>query len=211
MKSLSYIITALVLSLSSVVFASPEHPEYLKTDIDVEAAPVGDTVDYTYVAGSTMIRGGSGSAVVLQKKTSSYQYGAGYVLRINFDMTVLIRGKQEGYIDVFVPLTMFDEIHALKEEKNYGAYKLQKIGDVMVEGRRCSHIKAMNIDHHFKPQTRDGSKAVVLAVVNSGSLQAVTDIVIDFKSTPDVKVLGAMEISVSGKSTLSFNATFKKK
>lgn len=195
MKSLQNLFTACLILFSPVMFSYN----------------VDDSATYELEDGGRFISRGNGVIKIEKKTDSTYEYGEGYILRMDYDMTARLSGRQWGYIEIFVPGNTLDEMHSLSREKQYGAFTLAKTGIEVIDGKTCNVITAENVVH---PYSARKGEAKVLKVVNNGSLKVVNDIKVQLKThnVPSEKVLKALKIYIEGKVSmgLKFKATFKK-
>lgn len=185
---------------------------------NVLAVTVGDTVNYERNKDRTskIIRTARGSLSVVNAPAG--QSCNGTVIKLDYELDVLLKGKQKGNIGVCVPNSLvgtnFYADLASAGTKSFGAFDLQHKGfdsATDANGRtynRCDVVSAINVDHNFQPEMGNTNQAKVMWIDHQGDIKYVTNMKISFKAAPGVKVLGAVEVDVSGVSNngVSFKA-----
>lgn len=165
---------------------------------------MGDKVTYTRNSSRTsgIIRGATGALTVVPVP-AGMTCENGTVIKMDYELNVLIKGKQKGDIGVCVPNSMlarnfYSDMKSMGT-MDFGAFTLAHEGMVNAQGKTCNAMHAENVDHHFKPASGEADKAKVMWINKiQGSIQWVRDLDVQFKAADGVKVLGAVEIDVKG-------------
>lgn len=173
---------------------------------NVFGVTVGDTVSYERNADRTskIIRGAKGALTVIGVP-QGYSCNGGTVVKLDYELDVLLKGKQTGDMGVCVPNAIFGSSFYTDLKigpKQFGAFDLEHMGmgsATDTNGKTypgCDVVRAMNTDHQFVPS--NSNQAQVLWINHTGKIKYVTDLEITFKAAKNVKVLGAVEIDVNG-------------
>lgn len=165
------------------------------------AVTVGETMSYSRNADRTskIIRGATGKLKIVQ--APSNMVCDGVVVQMDYELDVLIKGKQKGDMGVCVPQMLFDNL-TKEGSMSYGAFDLTNKG--LATGKDasgksytdCTVVHADKVDQNYVPVSND--KAKVMWINHNGSIKFVTNLEITFKSHSSVPVLGAVEVDVSG-------------
>lgn len=180
---------------------------------------VGESVNYVLNSSRStwLIRSGSATAKVLEYRASS-EYGPGYVVKVNYDLSVLLRGRQHGEIGLFVPekVMMPDFMPNLMNDHpmSLGSFMLDYEGQANASDsagnmyNKCSMIRMYDINHLYRPSDFTKEEATVLWFNHQGNISAINDLEIKMKVHGQVPVLGAVQIDISGASDagISFEA-----
>jgi hypothetical protein len=169
------------------------------------AVSVGDKTSYVKNKERTawLIKDATGSLEVLEHLTSG-DLGPGYVVKLSYKLDVRIRGEQTGDVGIFLPEQVFaqgfyDELS--RSAMSFGVFDITSLGAasaVDAKGTQyanCTATKTVNINHEFSGV---GNKAKVLWFNHEGSIKSATNLEIKFRASPNVPVIGAVEIDVSG-------------
>jgi hypothetical protein len=166
---------------------------------NILAVSVGETVSYTRNSSRTdwLIRGASGALTVLERRDG------GYIVKMTYELDVLLRDKQSGDIGMFIPDAIFSENFykdlSVVNEIPFGAFTIKHMGAENIgEYGQCNVARAFKVDHNFKPDEMDKTKAQVLWIHHKGKIQAVSNLEITLKVNPGIPVLGAVQADVSG-------------
>lgn len=201
MKKLHVMLMSIVVALSANLFA----------------ANVGDSVSYVRNSNRTDMKvwGAQGSVEVIN--TNDSQCPNGYVVKMKYDLDVYFKGKQTGELGVCVPKFMFNSDFYIdlsqKGMMSFGSFNMSHQGKSNAvdangtEFQQCDVIYSDNINHNFKTNNDDANNAWIMWFNWNGSIEWVTDLKVTFRSNRAVKVLGAVEIDISGVSNngISFN------
>ena len=192
MKKISVVLASVIFALCTSVFASP----------------VGEEVSYEMNRDRTswLIRSGNLKLSVVEHRAES-EYGPGYIVRIDYMLNVFMRGKQEGNVGLFVPEVVFGSNFYSDLEENptmsFGSFDIEYLGQGDAEDAdgmsyECTKARVYNIEPSYTPGTTDGSESKVLWIEHSGSIEFVNDLELKLRVNPNVPVLGAVQIDVSG-------------
>lgn len=150
---------------------------------------------------SLIIRHATGSLTVME--TPNGMECAGVVVKMDYDLDVLVKGKQVGDMGLCVPTVLFQNL-TRAGKMSYGAFDLTTQGTASATDangttyENCSVVLADNVNPKYEPTMGSSDKAKVLWINHRGSIEWVKDLKISFKSHPDVPVVGAVQIDVSG-------------
>jgi hypothetical protein len=169
---------------------------------NVFAAHIGDTVSYQRNGDrtSSIIRGATG-AMTLVETPEGMSCEDGIVIKLDYDLNVLVSGQQKGDIGVCVPHSVFGADFyanlARMGKEEFGAFELEHDGFVNIDGKKCDRVHAMNVKHNYE-RGSDNTKAKVLWINHQGSIKSVTQLEFSFTAKDGVPVLGAYQIDVKG-------------
>lgn len=190
MKKISLVLSAMLLwvSFSSFAVSVGEEIKYVRN---------GDRTDFK-------IRGASGKLKVVKYVASDKN--PGYIVNMDYNLKVLVKGEQTGNLDIFLPESMFKpDFYSRLEAKSisFGLFNMEHGGKVSATDKggksySCNVGQASDINHKFEPKPSDKDVAQVIAMKTDGSIKSVSDLKITIKANPDVPVIGAVQIDVSG-------------
>jgi hypothetical protein len=173
--------------------------------MEIPSIKVGDKVEYVRSSRSSMaIRGATGSLQVMEKINDTRYGSPGYIVDVIYNLQVIIRGEQSGVVRMFVPESLFDQLHGHGVNNSYGSFNLdfKNFADAKDSHNtaypNCSTFEATKIDHKYVPAEGSKNQVHIISHQHKGSIAAVTDLKISFKSHPDILVAGAVEIDISG-------------
>lgn len=188
----------------------------LLLSLNVFAAAVGDSVSYIKNNNRTskLISNARGDLSIVQQGNIE-GFGAGYVVRLAYELDVFLRGKQNGQVDMFVPnIMMQDDFYDVLKNQgrmNFGTFSLAYENEGMCRDANnhtydhCTYMNVFDINHNF-----DGSGANAARIMrfeHSGTIESISNLEIKIKAHRDVAVLGAVELDISGQS--NFGIPFK--
>ncbi len=193
--------------------------------------PVGEKAAYTLNdssgRSSWIIKAGKADAKVLNFDPNN-AFGPGYVLEINYDLTVRFKGRQQGTIKLLVPTEVFaanfiSEL-AAHHPKSFGSFDLDYHGVATAKDANdrsyndCAKTRIFNVSPEYLPSSMSNENIRFLSheIKNfedeSGegiSAIEVENIEINLRVHQSVPVLGAVQLDVSGSSSgVSFKAGF---
>lgn len=189
----------------------------LSINLFANTNPVGQKANYVLNGSSDrsswVIKGGKAEAIIKGYDTTS-PYGPGYILEINYDMSVRFKGRQQGTIGLLVPEPLFAEnfINELIAEhpRSFGAFDLDYLGQTGAKDaddhyyNPCYKLHIYNIDSNYRP--RNGVSRVGVLYIKGDRIE---DLEVNMKAYPGLAVLGAIQLDVSGVSSgISFKAGF---
>ncbi len=191
--------------------------------------PVGEKAAYTLNNSSSrsswIIKDGKADAKVLNYDANN-SAGPGYIMEINYDLTVRFKGHQQGTIKLFVPEQVFaanfiSEL-AAHHPLSFGSFDLDYHGVANAKDANdrnynsCAKTRIFNIDPNYVPHM-SFHKAQFLShkMINVDDYGnrikglEIEDLEVNLKVHDSVPVLGAVQLDVSGTSSgVSFKAGF---
>lgn len=191
--------------------------------------PIGERASYVLndssERSSWVIKSGRADAKIVRYAEDA-EYGPGYILEINYDMDVRLKGKQRGTISLLVPDEVFNDsfMNELSGEhpRSYGTFDVDYLGTTTARDandrsyNRCGKVKIFNVSPNYTPRRMShGIRVLGHESINFDeagnriSAIAFEDLEIILKVHPSLPVLGAVQLDVSGVAFgISFTAGF---
>ncbi len=184
---------------------------------NVFAVNIGDTASYKLSSNkdrtSSLVKKATGALTVVPLPRGK-SCEAGTVIKLEYELEVMLKGKQKGDIGICVPpnmvgTTFYDNL-AEYGQQSFGSFALEHAGRTSATDANgkdydtCHAIEGSKIDHNYK-RGDELNHAEVLWFNHEGKIKAVRNLEVAYKASRGVPVLGAVEIDIRGISDAGIN------
>ncbi len=175
-------------------------------------SPIGETAAYRLNNDpgrtSFMVQKGEGMGTVVEMRQDA-KIGPAYVIRIDYDLEVLFRGRVQGDVGLLVPVAMFEEQFyddlQVTHPVNLQAFRVDYMGTTRASDDennsydQCLMIKIYDIDPAYRPVFKEPGVSVLWHNNNVNAFADVKNLVLDLTTHSIVPVLGAVQLDISAK------------